>query len=44
MYPQVYPTEEYLEFEDALDVLYAEDIVKQHPPQSAALAVRAGLI
>lgn len=42
--PQVYPTADYPTFEDALDALYAEEEAKQHPPQSAALAVAGPVI
>lgn len=41
---QVYPTADYDTFEEALDALYAEEIVQQHPPQSAALAVAGPVI
>lgn len=42
--PQVYPTAEYDTFEDALDALYAEEVMQRHPPQSAALAVAGPVI
>ena len=35
---QTYPTKDYETFEDVLDELYSEQVVKAHPPRSAALA------
>lgn len=40
----MYPTADYATFEDALDALYAEEVVQRHPPQSAALAVAGPVI
>lgn len=41
---QIYPTKDYPSFEDALDALYSEEVVRAHPPRSAALACAGPVI
>ena len=41
---QVYPTKDYESFEDALQALYSEEMVRAHPPRSAALACAGPVI